>query len=57
MAAKMGRPTDSPKNVLVQVRMDAETIKMLDESAQSLKISRSEVIRMGVKKVHESIRE
>lgn len=56
MAAKMGRPTDSPKNTMVRVRMDAETIKMLDESTQRLKISRSEVIRMGVKKVHESIK-
>lgn len=56
MAAKMGRPTDNPKNAMIRVRMDEDTVKMLDECADSLKSSRSEIIRAGVKKIYLGIK-
>lgn len=56
MAAKMGRPTDSPKNAMIRVRMDEDTVKMLDKCADFLKSSRSEIIRAGVKKVYLGIK-
>nr|DAD87361.1 MAG TPA: hypothetical protein [Myoviridae sp. ctCop38] len=56
MAAKMGRPTDSPKNTMVRVRVDDETIKILDECVENLNLNRSEVIRIGIKKVYADIK-
>lgn len=56
MAAKMGRPTGNPKNAMIRVRMDEDTVKMLDECADSLKSNRSEIIRAGVKKIYLGIK-
>ena len=56
MAAKMGRPTDSPKNTMVRVRVDDETIKILDECVENLNLNRSEIIRIGIKKVYADIK-
>lgn len=56
MVAKMGRPTDNPKNTMVRVRVDDETLKILDECVDNLNLNRSEVIRMGIRKVHADIK-
>ena len=56
MAAKMGRPTDNPKNTMVRVRVDDETLKILDECVDNLNLNRSEVIRIGIKKVYAEIK-
>lgn len=56
MSPRTGRPTDSPKNTMVRVRMDDESIRMLDECTNILKISRSEIIRSGIKKVYSEIK-
>ena len=53
--AKMGRPTDSPKNVMVRVRMDAEMIEMINKCSRTLRITVSEVVRQGVKKVYDGL--
>lgn len=55
MGAKMGRPTDSPKDTIVKVRMDKETVAMLDECTEKLDATRSEVIRTGIRKVYDSL--
>lgn len=46
---KRGRPTDSPKNHMLCVRMDADTLKKLDECAAILKTSRSQAVRMAIR--------
>lgn len=56
MSAKMGRPTDNPKNIMIRVRMDEETVKTMDECAKQLNTTRSEVIRTGIKKVYGDIK-
>lgn len=56
MNAKLGRPTNSPKNVMIRVRMDEETVKTMDECAKQLNTTRSEVIRTGIKKVYAEIK-
>jgi len=40
--------TDKPKDTTLKVRMDAETKLKLDKLAQIKKISRSEIVRMGI---------
>ena len=56
MNAKMGRPTDSPKNTMIRVRMDEETVQLMDECAKELNTTRSEVIRTGIRKVYADIK-
>ncbi len=48
---KMGRPTDSPKQVQIAVRFDSETLKILDEYCEEKKISRAEGTRRAVRKL------
>lgn len=53
--SKVGRPTDSPKDTMVRVRMNREMISKLDECVTKLGSNRSEVIREGIDKVYEGI--
>ena len=56
MNAKRGRPTESPKTTMVRVRMDEETVKMMDECAEKLNTTRSDIIRTGITKVYAEIK-
>ena len=53
---KMGRPTDNPKNLLLHIRIDEASIKMLEYCAEKKKLSRAEVVRHGIRKVYEDIK-
>ncbi|OJU10761.1 MAG: CopG family transcriptional regulator [Clostridiales bacterium 43-6] len=48
----MGRPTDNPKATTIKFRIDEETIQKLDECSKKLNISKSEVLRNGVHRIH-----
>ena len=52
---KMGRPTDNPKDISLKVRFDKETAEKLDECVEQLKVSKAEVVRQGVHKVHDDL--
>lgn len=56
MNAKRGRPTESPKTAMVRVRMDEETVKMMDECAEKMNTTRSDIIRTGITKVYAEIK-
>lgn len=45
---KMGRPTDNPKSNPIHVRLDNESLKILDRYCQQEKIKRTEGIRQGI---------
>jgi hypothetical protein len=53
---KMGRPTDNPKDTMFRVRLDDKSVQELEESAESLKISKSDVVRKGIELVHKSLK-
>lgn len=53
MSRKIGRPTDNPKNIKLQIRVDGETLKRLDDYAEKLQSTRSGVVRKGIKLVGE----
>lgn len=53
---KMGRPTDNPKDIVLKVYFDKETAKKLDECIEELEVSKSEVVRRGIHKVHDDLR-
>lgn len=56
VAKKVGRPTDSLKDYMLRVRLDKETVEKLDYLAESLKISRSEVVRRGIEEQYQEIK-
>lgn len=54
---KMGRPkAENPLSVRIYLRVNPETSKVLDECAESLHTSRSEVVRRGIYLVKESLK-
>ena len=52
---KMGRPTDNPKNIMVRVRMDNETIKKLDVCVKITNSNRSEIIRQSIERLYDDL--
>lgn len=50
---KMGRPTESPKDVQIAVRFDKETLNILDDYCKKEKVSRAEGTRRAVRKLKE----
>lgn len=55
-AKKMGRPTDSPKDITMKIRFDKETSEQLAECSEQMEISKAEVVRRGVRKMHDDLR-
>lgn len=52
---KMGRPTDSPKDYMLRVRMDKETVEKLDAVCSENGLNRSEVVRNGILQQYEQL--
>ena len=48
---KMGRPTDNPKTGILNVRLDEESRKILEEYSKKMNISRTEAARIGIKRL------
>ena len=56
-AVKKGaKLTDKPKDYMLRVRMDKETLQQLDECCEAEQLSRSEVVRKGIKEQHSQIK-
>ncbi len=55
--AKMGRPTDAPKTGEVKCRMSAEDTEMLEACAKALGITKTEVIRKGIREIFKQIKQ
>lgn len=48
--------TDTPKDYMLRVRMDNDTVKKLDCITEKLNISRSEVVRKGIESLYQSLK-
>lgn len=48
--------TDNPKDYMLRVRMDAETLKELDVCCEKENLSRSEIVRKGIKEQYAKIK-
>lgn len=56
-AVKKGtRLTDTPKDYMLRVRMDADTLEKLDAVCTEKKASRSAVVREGIEQQYASIK-
>lgn len=57
VAARRGRPvSDNPKDFMLRVRLDQETLEQLDECCKAQQLSRSEIVRNGIKEQHGRIK-
>ena len=48
--------TDNPKDYMLRVRMDNETLKKLDYITGSMNISRSEAVRNGIEEQYHNLK-
>ena len=57
MVAKKGRPvSENPKDYMLRVRMDEQTLQQLDECCEAKNLSRSEVVRKGMQEQHSKLK-
>ena len=57
MAPPMGRPkSDNPKAKQLGVRLDAESLRKLDENAKHYGETRTESLRRGIEEVNKGIK-
>lgn len=57
MVAKKGRPVlVSPKDYMLRVRMDKQTLQQLDECCEAESLSRSEVVRKGIQEQYNRLK-
>lgn len=57
MVAKKGRPvSENPKDYMLRVRMDEQTLQQLDECCEAENRSRSEVVRKGIQEQHSKLK-
>ena len=54
-AKKLGRPTDNPKDITMKIRLDKQTSEKLEKCSVKLEVSRAEVVRRGVNKIHDDL--
>lgn len=58
MSPKAGQKIkDNPKDFMLRTRVDSETLKKLDYSAEKLGISKSEVVRKGIEDEYQKAKE
>lgn len=57
MVAKKGRPvSENPKDYMLRVRMDEQTLQQLDKCCEAENLSRSEVVRKGIQEQHSKLK-
>lgn len=57
MVTKKGRPvSENPKDYMLRVRMDEQTLQQLDECCEAENLSRSEVVRKGIQEQHSKLK-
>ena len=57
MVKKMGRPTNNPKKHDTRIRMTEEDVEILNFCAEKTGMTKADVIRIGIRKVYEEIKE
>ena len=53
---KLGRPTENPKDIVLKIRLDHDTSDKLEECSQAMEVSKAEVVRQGIHKMHDDLK-
>lgn len=56
MSPRTGRPTENPKKIRLEIRMSEKEALDLQECAETLKITKTDVINKGIQMVKKSIK-
>ena len=56
MSPRMGRPTDDPKHSTVKIRVSDDDIKRLDFISEKTGLSKSEILRQGIREIYEKLK-
>lgn len=56
MSPRTGRPTNEPKTLSTRIRLSEEDTERLEYCCQELSVSKSEIIRIGIKKIYEELK-
>lgn len=57
MVAKKGRPvSENPKDYMLRVRLDQETLEQLDKCCEIQGKSRSEIVRKGIQEQYGNLK-
>ena len=51
-----GRPTDNPKTLSTRIRLSEEDVQRLEYCAEKTGMTKSEIIRLGIKEVYEKLK-
>ncbi len=51
-----GRPTNNPKNTSSHFRLSDEDVKLLDFCSEKTGLSKTEIVRLGIRKVYADIK-
>lgn len=57
MSPRTGRPTDDPKQTTIKFRISDEDVKRLEYCVEKTGLSKSEILRQGIKEVYAKIKE
>lgn len=53
---KMGRPTGNPKDTMLRMRVDKDTLMMLDKCAKPNDTTRSNAVRLSIRSMYNKIK-
>lgn len=56
VSPRTGRPTDDPKILNTRVRLSKDDISMLEYCCEKTGKKKSEIIRLGIRKVYEELK-
>ena len=56
MKAKMGRPTNNPRNKRLEIRLNEEEDKKLKECSEKLGLTKTDVLMKGLDEVYKQIK-
>ena len=56
MSPRTGRPTENPKKHDTRIRMSDEDIKLLEYCCEHTGLTKSDVIRKGIREVYNTIK-
>lgn len=56
MSPRTGRPTDDPKRSTIKFRVSDEDIKRLQFVSEKTGLSKSEILRQGVREIYERLK-
>lgn len=55
MSPRTGRPTNNPKNVRLEIRLTEDEADLLEECAEQLQTTKTNVINQGIRLVKEKL--